>query len=436
MPWGALSTCTASVVEAGCLPDGAVLREQTRYREQECQAILSHWLDRQADETCAYVLRFSHILKKNADGQYSQVEATYKTARAVPKRARKGKGKAVDVQHDTEGSDDAVPQPRRKTTVRSEDSEDGTDTPEPRPKPRPKPTQPVAPVAGPSKPRAKPTQTEPVPGPSKPKVKKAMTVAEAPAPSKPPARTAAQTAADVQLELEELFEEQDGSIRLAQADKIMRGWRGQVKRAAPNIVLASNRKVVTVMAASAYLYELSPEAVYRKLYRRLLPRLFRHSPATAPLRFAPWATWEYSSAHLPLEMHRRVSGLSEFLAGLENIDVLEVRFPDQLLLAVGMVLRDLATVQFAKMDPDEDPADSDIPPEVVRSKLAFRHIEDILGILEPKIGDLPEGVCTLRDPEYLGAQVAREREGRERSVSAGGPTSAVSGPEARAVRCD
>ena len=98
----------------------------------------------------------------------------------------------------------------------------------------------------------------------------------------------------------------------------------------------------------------------------------------------PWSTWEWSQPWLPQQVHERAEGLDPLHVFLKAETAKWVRGGidmerlEQVLLAVGLSLRDLCTAQFTN-DPDERPAD--ISAYILDSKLPFAEYEKLLGAL-------------------------------------------------------
>ena len=104
-----------------------------------------------------------------------------------------------------------------------------------------------------------------------------------------------------------------------------------------------------------------------------------------PIPGAPWSTWATAEAWLPKAVHSRPDGLDPVFSFLEKekgnwvSDGIELERLRQVVLTVGLVLRDLSTAQFVE-DPDDRP--SGVPAYVFDSKLGFKEYNRLLNILD------------------------------------------------------
>lgn len=105
----------------------------------------------------------------------------------------------------------------------------------------------------------------------------------------------------------------------------------------------------------------------------------------SPIPGAPWSTWGWAQAWLPEAVHSRPDGLQPLFSFLEKekgrwvSGGIQLEMAGQVLLTVGLVLRDLSTAQFVN-DPDDRP--SGVPAYVFDSKLGFKEYNHLLDILE------------------------------------------------------
>ena len=105
----------------------------------------------------------------------------------------------------------------------------------------------------------------------------------------------------------------------------------------------------------------------------------------SPIPGAPWSTWGWAQAWLPEAVHSRPDGLQPLFSFLEKekgrwvSGGIQLEMAGQVLLTVGLVLRDLSTAQFVN-DPDDRP--SGVPAYVFDSKLGFKEYNRLLNILD------------------------------------------------------
>ncbi|KAH9914839.1 uncharacterized protein B0H18DRAFT_1125279 [Fomitopsis serialis] len=107
------------------------------------------------------------------------------------------------------------------------------------------------------------------------------------------------------------------------------------------------------------------------------------------LEAVPWATWTWGEPTLPEEVHRNPDGLEPLLRILEQKpwmrgEVAALKVVEQVLLAVGLSLRDIADSHFSN-DPDDE-APVGIPAFVNDSKIGFATSERLLAVIE-SLGD-------------------------------------------------
>ncbi|KAH9829300.1 uncharacterized protein C8Q71DRAFT_863371 [Rhodofomes roseus] len=100
----------------------------------------------------------------------------------------------------------------------------------------------------------------------------------------------------------------------------------------------------------------------------------------------PWASWSWGSQSLPQEVHKSSSGLDPLITYLRaTVWVSEgkaaLRKVEQVLLAVGLALRDIDSAQFVN-DPD-DPPSAGIPPFVVATQLGIASSNMLLDLIQP-----------------------------------------------------
>lgn len=103
-------------------------------------------------------------------------------------------------------------------------------------------------------------------------------------------------------------------------------------------------------------------------------------------KWASWADWRYSKSHLPSAFHddpKSVRHLVQSVAksGVFQTEYLNDRYREeieQLLLAIGLAIRDIETAQFCLRDPEESGNSSNLPEYVVHSTVPFMEIANII----------------------------------------------------------
>ncbi|KAH9914950.1 uncharacterized protein B0H18DRAFT_1043827 [Fomitopsis serialis] len=165
---------------------------------------------------------------------------------------------------------------------------------------------------------------------------------------------------------------------------------------APRSISSGQKRVVFLASLSSDRRYTAAVVAYFNAARRLGGRGKRVSGyLPPPLPEAPWASWDWGQSTLPRETHARDDGLAPLLRWLERKpwmagDVAVLIIVEQVLLAVGMALRDIHCSHFVD-DPDE-PLPAHIPPFVAQSHLHFTTHESMLAL----ISSIPD--ASIKDP--------------------------------------
>ncbi|EPS92774.1 hypothetical protein FOMPIDRAFT_1020879, partial [Fomitopsis schrenkii] len=170
-----------------------------------------------------------------------------------------------------------------------------------------------------------------------------------------------------------------------------------VERPLPKRVLARNWKDLApadlqVPERYGFLKSLSSEPNFQALLtaciraKAVSESNAKPRPASPEIQGACWSTWKWDKVYLPDSAHSSESGLEPLFAYLRKgrpkweQDALELAKAEQVLLTVGMALRDLYAVQFAH-DPEDLP--QGVPAYITDSKLSFAQVAQLESALEP-----------------------------------------------------
>ncbi|EPS92674.1 hypothetical protein FOMPIDRAFT_1056654 [Fomitopsis schrenkii] len=163
-------------------------------------------------------------------------------------------------------------------------------------------------------------------------------------------------------------------------------------------------------AREDYLQQLNSDRRYQAVFEAWLSRPALDAggglpkPTRVPvlLPFASWGTWSYADTFMAEEVHASPEAATKLCDGIQGRPwmagrVISWPVVEQVLLAVGLAIRDIHTSQFTH-DPEE-PLPPGVPEYVVTSNWTFAHVDMLLDTLQLVLDDATPDT--------------REQEGRE-----------------------
>ncbi|EPT02060.1 hypothetical protein FOMPIDRAFT_1048074 [Fomitopsis schrenkii] len=168
----------------------------------------------------------------------------------------------------------------------------------------------------------------------------------------------------------------------------------------------------------AYLAQLSNDPRYKAVYNAWVAKrptldslktVLKPTKMPMPLLFASWATWRHPDAFMPKEVHCSPNAANNLIMGVRTKPwmargVIDWAVVEQVLLAVGLALRDIHTAHFPR-DPD-DPPPAEVP-YLANTQWNIQHAEELLDTLQLLLLDI-EGRVNLFDGDMTAASDAPE----------------------------
>ncbi|KAH9939566.1 hypothetical protein B0H21DRAFT_711155 [Amylocystis lapponica] len=354
VPWAAIQASPKDYIESSHVPRRFVLREPTKMVQDDVDALLAHWRERQADDNCEVTFQFK-AYKGSDNRPRPPVERAYDEdseedegegkgkgkgkamgagrgkGKAKEKGTRKGKGNGKYHDEETEPSDSA---PDSDDPNGWDSARDGSSDEEE---------------------EEEDDLGEELEAEDESEVE-ALTNA---GPSKPPRRR------------------NQGGRREVKKQK-----EANIPSLHPESPAAAVRKEG---GRGAYLLGLSQSSVYQACVRSILSMPAVGKPDGKALQWE-WGSWKYESAWCSPTLHTKQTERDRFMKWV-NANPTMNRYNEMhvskaklelIALTVGMVIHDIEASQFATGDPDEEPEDGSIPPYVLQSCFGFESIEDDL----------------------------------------------------------
>lgn len=127
--------------------------------------------------------------------------------------------------------------------------------------------------------------------------------------------------------------------------------------------------------------------------------------------WAPWADWRIADEWLPEEFHNQPKSIdrfcySAFSSGLLDSvkdDVNDRANVEQILFAIGRILRDMHRAQFSQHDPNDMPDESDVPSYVQHTNVPFERVNLVLCPLCMRIQKQLEVLLKQSENDNVGA---------------------------------
>ncbi|KAH9949762.1 hypothetical protein B0H21DRAFT_706891 [Amylocystis lapponica] len=323
VPWAAIQASPKDYIESSHVPRRFVLKEPTKMVQDDVDALLAHWRERQADDNCEVTFRFKaykgsdnrprppRMKRGKGQGKGKGNGGREREGQGKEKRKRKGKGNGKYHDEETEPSDSAhdSDDPNGWDSARdgsSDEEEEEEDDLDEELEAEDESEVEALTNSGPSKPPGDGTKAAVERSRSKRK------------PSPPPPK--------------------------------------DVPPPHPESPAAAVRKEG---GRGAYLLGLSQSSVYQACVRSILSMPAVGKPDGKALQWE-WGTWKYESAWCSPTLHTKQTECDRFMK-YNEMHVSKAKL-ELIALTVGMVIHDIEASQFATGDPDEEPEDGSIPP--------------------------------------------------------------------------
>ncbi|KAH9917937.1 hypothetical protein B0H21DRAFT_713195 [Amylocystis lapponica] len=363
VPWAAIQASPKDYIESSHVPRRFVLREPTKMVQDDVDALLAHWRERQADDNCEVTFQFK-AYKGSDNRPRPPVERAYDEdseedegegkgkgkgkamgagrgkGKAKEKGTRKGKGNGKYHDEETEPSDSA---PDSDDPNGWDSARDGSSDEEE---------------------EEEDDLGEELEAEDESEVE-ALTNA---GPSKPPRRR------------------NQGGRREVKKQKEASESHGSHRHLRRRLDMSPHHHPKTFP-----LYIRSPplppsgKKAAEACVRSILSMPAVGKPDGKALQWE-WGSWKYESAWCSPTLHTKQTERDRFMKWV-NANPTMNRYNEMhvskaklelIALTVGMVIHDIEASQFATGDPDEEPEDGSIPPYVLQSCFGFESIEDDL----------------------------------------------------------